>query len=39
VVAESLLDRLIHTTHKVRTVGPICRPRKCPRPMDSSTTL
>ena len=38
VVAESLLDRLINTSHQVFMNGPSYRPRKRPRPVDSTTT-
>lgn len=37
VVAESLLDRLINTSHQVLMDGPSYRPRKRPRPADSTT--
>ncbi len=38
VVAESLLDRLINTSHQVLMDGPSYRPRKRPRPVDSTPT-
>lgn len=38
VVAESLLDRLINTSHQVLMDGPSYRPRKRPRPAGSTTT-
>lgn len=38
VVAESLLDRLINTSHQALMDGPSYRPRKRPRPSDSTTT-
>jgi DNA replication protein DnaC len=38
VVAESLLDRLINTSHQVLMDGPSYRPRKRPRPAASTTT-
>jgi DNA replication protein DnaC len=38
VVAESLLDRLINTSHQLLIDGPSYRPRKRPRPGDSTTT-
>ncbi|MFE7707585.1 ATP-binding protein [Streptomyces sp. NPDC057486] len=31
VVAESLLDRLINTSHQVIMSGPSYRPNKCPK--------
>jgi DNA replication protein DnaC len=37
VVAESLLDRLINTSHQILMDGPSYRPRKRPRPGDSTT--
>jgi DNA replication protein DnaC len=37
VVAESLLDRLINTSHQVLMDGPSYRPRKRPRRADSTT--
>jgi DNA replication protein DnaC len=37
VVAESLLDRLINTSHQVLMDGPSYRPRKRPQPVDSTT--
>ncbi|MFG3155382.1 ATP-binding protein [Streptomyces sp. NPDC048219] len=37
VVAESLLDRLINTSHQVIMNGPSCRPNKRPRnPIDKT---
>jgi DNA replication protein DnaC len=33
VVAESLLDRLINTSHQILMDGPSYRPRKRPRPV------
>ena len=36
VVAESLLDRLINTSHLILMDGPSYRPRKRPRPGDST---
>jgi DNA replication protein DnaC len=38
VIAESLLDRLINTSHALLVDGPSYRPRKRPRPGDSTTT-
>jgi DNA replication protein DnaC len=38
VVAESLLDRLINTSHQVLMDGPSYRPRKRPGRGDSTTT-
>ncbi|MDQ1247714.1 MAG: hypothetical protein QG597_2085 [Actinomycetota bacterium] len=38
VIAESLLDRLINTSHALHVDGPSYRPRKRPRPGDSTTT-
>jgi DNA replication protein DnaC len=38
VIAESLLDRLINTSHALLVDGPSYRPRKRPRPTDSTTT-
>jgi hypothetical protein len=38
VVAESLLDRLINTSHQVLMDGPSFRPRQRPRPVESTTT-
>lgn len=38
IVAESLLDRLINTSHQLLIDGPSYRPRKRPRPGDSTTT-
>ncbi len=38
VVAESLLDRLINTSHQILMDGPSYRPRKRPRPADSTST-
>lgn len=37
VVAESLLDRLINTSHQILMDGPSYRPRKRPRPGDSTS--
>jgi DNA replication protein DnaC len=37
VVAESLLDRLINTSHQILMDGPSYRPRKRPRPVTSTT--
>ncbi len=37
VVAESLLDRLINTSHQILIDGPSYRPHKRPRPGDSTT--
>lgn len=37
VVAESLLDRLINTSHQILMDGPSYRPRKRPRPGGSTT--
>ena len=38
VVAESLLDRLINTSHQILMDGPSYRPRKPPRPVDRVTS-
>jgi len=38
VVAESLLDRLINTSHQVLMDGPSYRPRKRPGRADSTPT-
>ncbi|MDQ1250299.1 MAG: hypothetical protein QG597_4678 [Actinomycetota bacterium] len=38
VIAESLLDRLINTSHALLIDGPSYRPRKRPRPADSTPT-
>lgn len=37
VVAESLLDRLINTSHQLLVDGPSYRPKKRPRPVGSTT--
>ena len=38
VVAESLLDRLINTSHQILMDGPSYRPRKRPRPVKQATS-
>ena len=38
VVAESLLDRLINTSHQILMDGPSYRPRKRPRPAQRATS-
>ena len=38
VVAESLLDRLINTSHQILMEGPSYRPRKRPRTGAQSTS-